>query len=66
MRFTQGIFLLFIAASLWLWVVEGFVSALLFCVFGLIVVGALGFALQIGDAIGSFADRFIRRHSRRQ
>ncbi len=65
MQFVQGVLVLaVIAASLWLWAAEGFVSAAIFFVFGLIVVGALGFALQLGDAAGGFIDRFIRRHGR--
>lgn len=53
-----------LAASLWLWAAEGFVSALVFFIFGLIVAGVFAFALQLGDAAGGFIDRFIRRHGR--
>ncbi|MCX8085948.1 MAG: hypothetical protein N3C63_03495 [Rhodocyclaceae bacterium] len=51
-----------LAASLWLWAMEGFVPALAFFIFGLIIAGVFAFALQLGDAAGGFIDRFIRRH----
>lgn len=65
MQFVQAIILAAaIAASLWLLVAEGFISALVFFVFGLVVAGVFGFALELGGAVGGFIDRFIRRHSR--
>jgi hypothetical protein len=65
MRFVQAVILaMVIAASLWLLAQEGVVSAIAFFLFGIVVAGAFGFALQIGDAAGGFIDRFIRRHSR--
>lgn len=65
MQFVQTAILLAVAAaSLWLLAVEGFVSAAIFFIFGLIVAGAFGFALQVGGAAGGFIDRLIRRHSR--
>lgn len=65
MQFVQALILLAVlGASLFLLAAEGFVSAAIFFVFGIIVAGAFGFALQIGGAAGGFVDRFIRRHSR--
>jgi len=65
MQFVQALILLaVIAASLWLLTAEGIVAAAVFFVFGLVVAGAIGFALQLGAAAGGFVDRFIRRHHR--
>ncbi|MGK0673315.1 MAG: hypothetical protein ABWU16_01475 [Halothiobacillaceae bacterium] len=66
MQYLQAVILtILLSASLWLWAIEGFVSAIIFFLFGLVIVGAMGFALQIGEAVGGFIDRFIRRHGRR-
>lgn len=65
MQFVQALILIAVlVASLWLLAAEGLVSALVFLVFGLVVAGVFGFALQLGGAVGGFLDRFIRRHSR--
>lgn len=67
MQFVQALILMaVIAASFWLLAAEGFISALVFFIFGLAVAGIVGFALQLGDAAGGFIDRFIRRHSSRR
>lgn len=65
MRIVPAVIIVFaLVASLWLWAAEGFVSGIVFFVFGLIVAGIFGFALELGGAAGGFIDRFIRRHSR--
>lgn len=65
MKVAQAIVLiLFASASLWLMSAEGFVSAALFFVFGIVLVGLFGFVLELGGAVGGFIDRFIRRHGR--
>jgi hypothetical protein len=58
--------ILLIAACVWLAFAESIVSALVFFVFGLIVIGGLSFMLSLGDAIGGRIDQFIRRYGRRR
>jgi len=57
---------LLMAACVWLAFAESIVSALVFFVFGLVVIGGLSFMLDLGDAIGGRIDQFIRRYGRRR
>jgi len=57
---------LLIAACVWLAFAESIVSAVVFFVFGLVVIGGLSFMLSLGDAIGGRIDHFIRRYGRRR
>jgi|GEM_PF-5050693 hypothetical protein len=58
--------ILLIAACVWLAFAESIVSALVFFVFGLVVIGGLSFMLELGGAVGGFVDHFIRRFGRRR
>lgn len=65
MRWVQAFLPVFShAASLWAWVAEGFVASVICFLFGLVVAGVLGFALEIGAAAGDLLDRVIRRGRR--
>jgi hypothetical protein len=57
---------LLIAACVWLAFAESIVSALVFFVFGLVVIGWIGFMLSLGSAVGGRIDQFIRRYGRRR
>ena len=57
---------LLIASCVWLALAESLVSAAIFFVFGLVVIGGLSFLLGLGDAVGGYVDHFIRRYGRRR
>lgn len=60
MQFVQAALLIAdVAASLWLWREEGLISALVFFIFGLVIMGVFVFALQLGAAAARFIDRFL-------
>jgi len=58
--------ILLMAVCVWLAFAESIISALVFFVFGLVVIGWIGFMLSLGDAVGGRIDQFIRRYGRRR